>query len=341
MAAPRSPGRRSPWSGLARSGVAAARLCAARGRAGHRHRPARRGRAGRGRSPRSRAPRAPRARRPRPAPTSPAPTWWWSRPGVPLALPEHRRRRAPPACRCGARSSSAARFLAGDARGRRSPAPTARAPPPRSPARCSPRDRRTFAGGNLGTPLCEHVLSGAAADVARARALLLPARGHRAAAAARRRHPERHPRPPRPLPRRRGLRRGQGAPLREPAAGRLRGGERPRPGARWRWRAPPAATSSPSASARPPPPRPATPAASRAPPGPSSCSRSRPARRSATGVAQPGAARPAQPGERHGRGRSARASLGVAGARCRPGSTPSPACPTGSSSSPSAAGWSG
>ena len=61
-------------------------------------------------------------------------------------------------------------------------------------------DRRTFVGGNLGTPLSELPLSRRPGRRGGPRAVELPARGHRALPPAGRGHPEPDPRPPRSLP---------------------------------------------------------------------------------------------------------------------------------------------
>ncbi len=71
-------------------------------------------------------------------------------PGVPLSLPELKAARAAGIPIWG-EMELAWRFLPRDARSSASPAPTARAPPRRSPASCSAEaGGRTFVGGNLG-----------------------------------------------------------------------------------------------------------------------------------------------------------------------------------------------
>ena len=126
-------------------------------------------------------------------------------PGVPLALPEIAGARAGAACRCGARSSS--RPASSPAcRSSRSPARTGRARPPRSPARCSRGTGGRSPAATSARRSASTCSPAAAADVVVARALVVPARGAPIAPAARRGDPERHARPPRPLPRRGGLR---------------------------------------------------------------------------------------------------------------------------------------
>ena len=331
--APSSPGRRSPSSG-SRGAASPRRACCAREGARVTVTDRRPPPSSPGRSPRSRgAGVALRARRPRPRRLHRR----GPRRGLarrPARAPGARRRRAPPACPVRGEIELGARFLAGRAARRRSPARTARARPPRSPAPCS---RATGAPSSAATSARRSASTSSPARPPTCVVLelsSLPARGRSTRLrAARRRPPERHPRPPRPLPRRGGLRRGQGAPLRAPAAGRLRGRERARPARAGAWRRASRGDVLTFGFGPPAPAAARDPGGEPGPPGAELGSRSRPARRSATGVAQPRAARPAQPRERDGRGRSAPACSASPATRCRPGSTPSPACPTGSSSS--------
>ena len=92
--------------------------------------------------------------------------------------------------------------------------------------------------GNFGTPWISFATKArrererlGPEDVGR-RALVLPARGHPAVRARRRRPPEPHARPPRPLPLDGRLRRREGADLREPARGAGRRPQRGRPARR-------------------------------------------------------------------------------------------------------------
>ena len=70
--------------------------------------------------------------------------------------------------------------------------------------------------GNIGRPLTSLVGVGGSGRLGRLRALVLPARGRRHAAATDRRAPEPGARPPRPARHVRGLQRGEAAHLREP-----------------------------------------------------------------------------------------------------------------------------
>ena len=84
-------------------------------------------------------------------------------------------------------------------------------------------------GGNIGAPLVGLVEGSTEATDVRGRGVELPARGHGALPPARGGLAQPLPRPPRPPPLARGLRRGQGAHLRQPGAGGLGGRERRRP----------------------------------------------------------------------------------------------------------------
>ncbi len=136
-------------------------------------------------------------------------------PGVPWDLPELAAARA--AGRAGDRRDRAGLPPPARAASPRSPAPRASPRPPRPSARCCARrggDVRV--GGNIGTPLVGLVEGSTGADRLRGRGVELPARGHRALPPARGGLAEPLARPPRPPPVARGLRRGEGAHLREP-----------------------------------------------------------------------------------------------------------------------------